>query len=248
MIKSIEESEEEVQEPEEENTKEDLHSANCTTHALAGHANPQAAKVEESPKQHPITVLIKTRSTNNFMNSKVAAQLMLQNEDCSRFDVEIADGQILKCSQRCPRVKLLQQDQEILVDFFLLPLDDYEVVLDIKWLTTLGDLVIAWDRRIAIHHRPVTTVNARPQEQDAPTIRATREPHELQIRTQRLGVGVGVGVGVVGSRSCFLELELELLGVGVLNRNPIRSYRYVDRPLPGRSAKNQLSAVDFDRR
>ncbi|RWW65965.1 hypothetical protein BHE74_00026683 [Ensete ventricosum] len=107
MVKSIKESEEEVQEPEEENMKEDPQLADCITHALADHANPQAAKVEEFLKQHPVTILIKTRSTNNFMNSKVATQLMLQNEDCSRFGVEIANDQILKCDQRCPRVKLL---------------------------------------------------------------------------------------------------------------------------------------------
>ncbi|RZR73683.1 hypothetical protein BHM03_00026953 [Ensete ventricosum] len=106
MIKSIEESEEDVQEPEEENTQEDLQSINSMTHALADHANPQAAKVEESLKQQPVTILIETRSTNNFINSKVAAQLMLQDEDCSMFDIEVADGQILKYDRRCPRVKL----------------------------------------------------------------------------------------------------------------------------------------------
>ncbi|RZR93465.1 hypothetical protein BHM03_00021972 [Ensete ventricosum] len=206
IIKPIEESKQEVQETKEENIKEEPQPANCTTHALAGHTYPQAAKVEESLKPQPVTVLIKTRSTNKFRNSKVAAQLMLQNEDCSRFNVEVADGQILKCDQRSPRVKLLRQDQEILTDFFLLPLDDYEVVLDIKWLSTLDDdsaqihppntqvdeaqvqLMIAWDRRIMAHHRPVTTASAGPQEQNAPTIGAMREPHEeLQIRTRRCG-------------------------------------------------------------
>ncbi|RRT70466.1 hypothetical protein B296_00011917 [Ensete ventricosum] len=108
MIKSIEKSEEEDQELEEENTKEDPHPADCTTHALAGHTNLQAAKVEVSLKQHPITILIMTRSTNNLMNSKVAAQLMLQNEDCSRYDVDVTNDQILKCNQRCPWVKLLR--------------------------------------------------------------------------------------------------------------------------------------------
>ncbi|RRT35693.1 hypothetical protein B296_00046717 [Ensete ventricosum] len=91
-------------------------------------------------KQQPITVLIDTTSTNNFMNGKVAAQLMLQNEVCNRLDVEVTDGQILKCDKRCPRVKLLRQDQKILANFFHLPLDDYEAVLNIKWLATLGDI------------------------------------------------------------------------------------------------------------
>ncbi|RWW14524.1 hypothetical protein GW17_00021696 [Ensete ventricosum] len=65
MIKPIEESEEEVQEPEEENMKEDLQPADCMTYALASHANPQAEKVKESLKQQPVTIL-----TNNLMNGK----------------------------------------------------------------------------------------------------------------------------------------------------------------------------------
>ncbi|RZR72457.1 hypothetical protein BHM03_00013613 [Ensete ventricosum] len=49
-------------------------------------------------------------------------------------------------------------------------------------------LMIAWDHRIVTHHCPVTTADAGPQEQDAPTIGATREPcEELQIRTRRHG-------------------------------------------------------------
>ncbi|RZS02753.1 hypothetical protein BHM03_00032820 [Ensete ventricosum] len=102
--------------------------------------NSQAAKVEESLKPQSVAVLIKNRSTNKFVNNRIAAQLMLQNEDCSRFDVEVTNDQILKYNQRCTWVKLLRQDKEILANFFLLPLDDYEAVLDIKWLTTLGDI------------------------------------------------------------------------------------------------------------
>ncbi|RZR81941.1 hypothetical protein BHM03_00008251 [Ensete ventricosum] len=83
-------------------------------------------------KQQPITVLINTGSTNNFMNNKVAVRMALPIEDCSRFDVKVANGRILKCDRRCLRVKLLLQDQEIIADFFLLPLDDYEVVLGIE--------------------------------------------------------------------------------------------------------------------
>ncbi|RZS19516.1 hypothetical protein BHM03_00051915 [Ensete ventricosum] len=62
----------------------------------------------------------------------------LERDAIRWFDVKVTDSQILKCDQRCLRVKLLLQDQEILADFFLLSLDDYEAMLDNKWLTTLG--------------------------------------------------------------------------------------------------------------
>ncbi|RWW12970.1 hypothetical protein GW17_00023341 [Ensete ventricosum] len=143
LIEPIEDLEEEVQEHKEEVTEEEQWSADCTMHALADYANPQTMKVGGLLKQQSIIVLIDTGSTNNFINNKVVVRIALHIKDCSKFDVKVANGRILKCDRRCPRVKLLLQNQQIIADFFLLPLDDYEVVLDIEWLTTLGD--VSWN-------------------------------------------------------------------------------------------------------
>ncbi|RZR95067.1 hypothetical protein BHM03_00023873 [Ensete ventricosum] len=56
------------------------------------------------------------------------------------FGVKVADGRILNCNRKCLLVKLVLQGQEIIADFFLLPLDYYIVVLGIEWLSTLGDV------------------------------------------------------------------------------------------------------------
>ncbi|RWW44771.1 hypothetical protein BHE74_00049445 [Ensete ventricosum] len=47
-------------------------------HTLAGYSNPQTTKVGGLLKQQPINVLIDTSNTNNFLNSKVAARMVLQ--------------------------------------------------------------------------------------------------------------------------------------------------------------------------
>ena len=72
--------------------------------------------------------------------------MALPIENCNRFDVKVADGWILKYDRRRPQVKLLlimRPYQEIIAYFFLLPLDDHEAMLIIKWLTTLCD--ISWN-------------------------------------------------------------------------------------------------------
>ncbi|RWV83417.1 hypothetical protein GW17_00054979 [Ensete ventricosum] len=71
------EQEEEDLEHKEENTEEDLQPNNCMVHALAGYANPQMMKIGGFLKQQPVTILINTGSTNNFMDSKVVARSML---------------------------------------------------------------------------------------------------------------------------------------------------------------------------
>ncbi|RZS23147.1 hypothetical protein BHM03_00056008 [Ensete ventricosum] len=111
MIEPVEDEDnepfEEGLEPEEEATEEEPQPADYAVHALANYSNPQTMKVGGLLKQQPITVLIDTGSTNNFLNSKVAACLALQIKGCKKFDVKVVDDRILNCDQRCPRVKLL---------------------------------------------------------------------------------------------------------------------------------------------
>ncbi|RWW32020.1 hypothetical protein GW17_00003327 [Ensete ventricosum] len=144
VIEPVEDEDNETSEKafelKEEAMEEESPLANYAMHALADYSNPQMMKVGGLLKQQPITVLIDTGSTNNFLNSKVVARLTLQIKGCNKFDIKVADDRIFNCDQRCPRVKLLLQDQEVVADFFLLPIDDYEAVLRIKWLTTLGDI------------------------------------------------------------------------------------------------------------
>ncbi|RRT57303.1 hypothetical protein B296_00002873 [Ensete ventricosum] len=144
MIELVEdednEASEESLEPKDEAMEEEPQSADYAVHALAGYSNPQTMKVGGLLKQQPITILIDTSSTNNFLSSKVVACMALQIEGCNKFDIKVTNDRILNCDKRCPRVKLLIQDQEMVADFLLLPIDDYEAVLGIEWLTTLGDI------------------------------------------------------------------------------------------------------------
>ncbi|RRT66818.1 hypothetical protein B296_00037578 [Ensete ventricosum] len=140
----IEPVEEEFIEPSEESLehkevmKEEPQPPNFTVHALTGYSNPQESwRPSQTVVDH---CSIDTGSTNNFLNSKDVARMALHIEGCNKFDVKVIDGQILKYDQRCSRVKLLLQDQEIIVDFFLLPIDNYEAVLGIEWLTMLRDI------------------------------------------------------------------------------------------------------------
>ncbi|RZS28314.1 hypothetical protein BHM03_00061879 [Ensete ventricosum] len=72
------ETSEEALEPKEEAMEEESQPANYIVHALAGYFSPQMMKVGGLLKQQLITILIDTGSTNNFLNSKVAARLALQ--------------------------------------------------------------------------------------------------------------------------------------------------------------------------
>ncbi|RZS17785.1 hypothetical protein BHM03_00050008 [Ensete ventricosum] len=119
-------------EPKEEAMEEESPPANYVVHALAGYSNSQMMKVGGLLKQQPITVLIDMGNTNNFLNSKVVTRLALQIKGCNKFDVKVTDDRIFNCDQRFPQVKLLLQDQKVVADFFLLPIVDYEAILETR--------------------------------------------------------------------------------------------------------------------
>ncbi|RWW43742.1 hypothetical protein BHE74_00050561 [Ensete ventricosum] len=112
-----------------------------TVPTLASYTNLQKLKIEGFLEQQFVIILIDVGSTHNFMSSKVDAHLMLQKEYYNRFEVKVANGQILKCNQKCSWVKLILQEQDVVADFFLLPLDGFDIVLGIDWLSTIGDIL-----------------------------------------------------------------------------------------------------------
>ena len=76
-------------------TDEDIEAITHTVHALAGYTNPQTMKIRGTLKHKPVTMLIDTCSTNNFMDRKVVARLAYHIEGCDRFKVKITHGRIL---------------------------------------------------------------------------------------------------------------------------------------------------------
>ena len=106
MIELIEEEviehSEESLEHEEKDAEEEPQPTEVTVHTLAGYSNPQTMKVGGLLKQQPITVLIDTGSTTNFLNSKLAVRIALPIENRCRFDVNVINRQILNCDRRRP--------------------------------------------------------------------------------------------------------------------------------------------------
>ena len=111
MIELVEEEviehPEESLEHEEEDAEEEPQPTEVTVHTLASYSNPQTMIIGGLLKQQPITVLIDTGSTTNFLNSNLAVRISLPIENRCRFDVKVTDGRILNCDRRHPQEKLL---------------------------------------------------------------------------------------------------------------------------------------------
>lgn len=112
-------------------------------HAICGAQAPQTMKVEGNMGKHRVVVLVDSGSTHNFVSERLAHKLGLQSKSKGKFEVVVANGEKVASGGKCQGVRVLLQGVPIIVDFYILPLEGYDVVLGAQWLRTLGPIL--WD-------------------------------------------------------------------------------------------------------
>ncbi|KAF8405656.1 hypothetical protein HHK36_007732 [Tetracentron sinense] len=219
-----------------------------TVHSLAGYSNPQTMKVNGLLKCQQVTVLIDTGSTNNFLDENIAKKFSIPTEDCEPIDVTLTDGGTLTCKSKCSNVKLAVQDQELRADLYLLPLGDYEVVLSIEWLRTLGDVLWNFskltmkftlnEKRVTFCGRRgnVTTVSSHRMEH---ILKKTCKGYLLQLRSETTAMPEDSRLALAPLLSEFFDLFAEPNGLP-----PQRSHDHQIPLLPGSAPTNTEAAEE----
>ncbi|KAJ0010662.1 hypothetical protein Pint_33948 [Pistacia integerrima] len=91
----------------------------------------------------PMHLLVDSGSTHNFISSFLVAKVGLHLQEKRSFEVTVASGKRLTSPGQCNLVTLHIKGIPLQLDFYLLPLDGYEIVLGTQWLMTLGPII--WD-------------------------------------------------------------------------------------------------------
>ncbi|XP_026452183.1 uncharacterized protein LOC113352590 [Papaver somniferum] len=112
--------------------------------SLFGSSFPRTMRVTDRINSQPITILIDSGSTHNFLHPSVAKQCGF--EVCSRdspLSVTVGDGGKLNTRGSCPSVPIQLPSFRFSADFHLLDISGCDAVLGVQWLRTLGP--IEWD-------------------------------------------------------------------------------------------------------
>ena len=94
-------------------------------------------------KKLPLTILIDSGSTHNFIDPRIAKQADCFIHPCSNFEFMVANGGTLPCKGKCHNVRISMGDYKLRSDMFSLTLGGCDVVLGTQWLCTLGPIL--WD-------------------------------------------------------------------------------------------------------
>lgn len=86
-----------------------------------------------------VLVMLDSGATLNFINSSLVSQRGLCMEAHEGFKVKVAGGNLLSCTHLVPQLSITMGNHTVTNDFFVVDLDDMEVILDIQWMETLNE-------------------------------------------------------------------------------------------------------------
>jgi hypothetical protein len=90
-----------------------------------------------------LTALVDFGSTHSFISVEAASRLHLLPIHRPGLRVKVANGDQVACDGVCKDTRFTINDEEFVLDFFVIPLAGYDMVLGVHWLRTLGPIL--WD-------------------------------------------------------------------------------------------------------
>ncbi|XP_019053919.1 PREDICTED: uncharacterized protein LOC109114927 [Nelumbo nucifera] len=130
----------ELEEDEEEHTALE---PEISLHAITGIHNSQTMQLRAQVAGKPVRILVDSGNTHNFISKQVALQLKLPVEGRPQLQVAVANGERVHSPGICRNIQIQVESEPFSADLFVLPLDEFDIVLGVKWLITLGPIL--WD-------------------------------------------------------------------------------------------------------
>ena len=122
--------------------------------AITGIRAPATMQLRVRCGGQDLVALLDSGSTHNFISGAAASRTGLAFGDSKGAHVVVANGDRVACRGLARRLPIQVGGEEFYIDCYSIPLDAYDMVLGISWLTTLGPIL--WDFegcRMAFHRR-----------------------------------------------------------------------------------------------
>jgi hypothetical protein len=117
--------------------------AEISLHALAGACTTKTMRLPVSMQDQSLIASIDSGSTHSFMAAHVARRLNLSPMAQDGMTVGVANGERLLCLGGCSTLPFSINGELFCIDFLIIALEGYEMVLGCNWLHTLGPII--WD-------------------------------------------------------------------------------------------------------
>ncbi|KAD4179495.1 hypothetical protein E3N88_28086 [Mikania micrantha] len=192
--------------------------------ALSGGCSTSTLRFSGHIKGKAVQVLLDGGSTHCFVQTRVASFLNLTIESITPFSVLVGSGERLPCSRIAKQVELKIQKSTVIVDLYVLPLQGWDLVLGVSWLSTLGPVITnyaaaTFEFMLAQTDAIVDYVHLRIMTEDPPLLQC---PADIRSLVDEFSVVFAPPAGLPPSR-------LQDHGISLQPNTPpvsVRPYRY----------------------
>ncbi|XP_076942382.1 uncharacterized protein LOC143612235 [Bidens hawaiensis] len=117
------------------------HEPVISINALLGLHSYSTMKVQGSVGTRRLYILIDSGSTHNFVDIRVAKKLQCVVKDVKPLTISVADGKQMVCSQVFSHFQWCMNGKWFTAEVFLIPLQNYDMILEVQWLMHLNDIL-----------------------------------------------------------------------------------------------------------
>lgn len=115
-------------------------------HAITSTLGCSTMKVEGRVNNKTLHLLIDSGGIHNFLDSIMTEKLGCETEVVPPLDVRVENGEEMACDRVCRRFKWYMQGHHFEANVYLVPLENYHIVLEVQWLATLEDILWIFER------------------------------------------------------------------------------------------------------
>lgn len=115
--------------------------------AVAGTMGRKTIRFHGMIQKQQLLILLDSGSSSNFLAENVVNKLGLQCETVPATQVTIADGGKMQCNQLVSGVEWWCQGHTFTIDFKVLNLGGYDMILGMEWLESFSPMWIDWRRK-----------------------------------------------------------------------------------------------------
>lgn len=113
---------------------------------VGGASDPRTLKVRGSIGGVSVTVMVDCGATHNFIAPRVVKLLQLPISPTTNYRILIGNGQYTQSQGVCKDVQLLIGELVIVEEFLPLAMGSADVILGLRWLTSLGETRNDWSK------------------------------------------------------------------------------------------------------
>lgn len=115
-------------------------------HALMGSTGTGTIKVQGLLQNKPISILLDSRLTHNFVSKRLAKLLSLRTTPCTPFQITVANGEHLECTSSIDNLSWSMAGQTFSTHVNVIPLGGYDIILVVEWMSLVSPVTFDYSK------------------------------------------------------------------------------------------------------